>query len=334
MLGSYVVRILIDSARSKGALSVLDVLCFHRVLAIHDPFRPDCPTAAQFRKRIGFYKKFACVLPLVDALHAVVNERKPGFFAAVTFDDGYKDNIEVASPILYEAGIRPTIFIASSFLNGSLMFNDIVDEAIRTTKLVELRVDELLPQPLSLATMDQRITAADLLNRKIKYLPPAERDRIADRIAQISGLQNCASLTMTETELKQAARSEIDLGGHSHSHPIATTVSEATFASDVQENKIFLENLTQKPLRCFAYPNGKITTDFLPVHEKIVSDAGYEYAFSTEKKLILPNANRFALPRFSPWGHNNWTAMRQIMGAVSDTSPSVGLDTERKVFRK
>lgn len=331
MLGNFAVRIVISAFQPRQSPTILDVLCFHRVLAAPDPFRRDCPTSTQFRQLLTFYKKFSTILSLEDGLNAVLSERRPGLFTAVTFDDGYKDNIDVALPILSEAGIRPTIFIASRFLNGPMMFNDIVDESIRTTNLNEICIDDLLDSPLSLKTIELRIIAAELLNRKIKYLPPVERDRYAEKIAVVSGFNTRTALTLTESELQRADTQAFDLGGHSHNHLIATTVSEAAFKEDIGKNKLYLENLVQKSLHCFAYPNGTPGRDFLPVHEKIVRDIGYRYGFSAEKELILPRSNRFALPRFTPWGHNNVAALRQIIGALKGVSCSTELSKRRAI---
>ena len=55
--------------------------------------------------------------------------RLPPAAAAITFDDGYRDNLEIAAPILKRRGLPATLFVASGFIDGGIMFNDMVIEA-------------------------------------------------------------------------------------------------------------------------------------------------------------------------------------------------------------
>lgn len=292
------------------------MLCFHRVLKEKDPFRPQCPDVSQFRQKLRAYKKFAVFLPLDEAVEAVLVHGRPGLFAAVTFDDGYKDNVSVALPILAEEGVRPTFFIASSFVSGEMMFNDLVDEAIRTTSAPTLKLEEFLNEPLGLGDLASKIQAAEIVNQKIKYLLPDERDHAARKVAQLLGFRSKDNLILSRSELAFAASQACDLGGHTHRHAIAATVTNEMFANEVKTNKDFIEDITQKPVKTFAYPNGKVGRDFDESHERIIENSGYHYAFSTEQRFVSPTSSRFSLPRFSPWSENKWMILRQVLQGI------------------
>jgi peptidoglycan/xylan/chitin deacetylase (PgdA/CDA1 family) len=60
------------------------------------------------------------VMPVREALAALaagIPSKKP--LVAVTFDDGYADNFEVAAPILEVHGLRGTFFITSGFVENA-----------------------------------------------------------------------------------------------------------------------------------------------------------------------------------------------------------------------
>lgn len=61
------------------------------------------------------------VVPLMRALDLCATGTT-GRYACVTFDDGYRDNAEVAEPILRDLGIPATIFAASEIVAGHAPF--------------------------------------------------------------------------------------------------------------------------------------------------------------------------------------------------------------------
>ena len=68
---------------------------------------------------------------LAEGLRQLRDGGLPPRSVAVTFDDGYADNARIALPILREARVPATFFIATSYLDGGRMWNDTVIEAVR-----------------------------------------------------------------------------------------------------------------------------------------------------------------------------------------------------------
>src|SRR6267142_6495562 len=121
----------------------LSVLIFHRALREADALRPDEPTAAEFEARMRWVAANFDVLALSQAIEAVAADRLPKRALAITFDDGYADNYDLATPILRRVGLPATFFIASGYLDGGCMFNDVVIEAVRQVQTPTLDLDPL-----------------------------------------------------------------------------------------------------------------------------------------------------------------------------------------------
>jgi peptidoglycan/xylan/chitin deacetylase (PgdA/CDA1 family) len=84
------------------------------------------------------------------------------------------------------------------------------------------------------------------------------------------------------------------LGGHTVSHPRLSGLPEHSQRQEVVEDKQKLEQEIQKPVTLFAYPFGN-KTDYTKTTEKIVKDAGYINAFTTEPSFAVPG--EFEMPR-------------------------------------
>ena len=118
-----------------GRRARLSVLIFHRVLPRPDPLFPGVIDAAGFDAICRWVKGWFNVLALDDAARRLRDGSLPERALAITFDDGYADNHDVALPILLRHGLPATFFIATGFLDGGRMWNDTVIESIRRTPL-------------------------------------------------------------------------------------------------------------------------------------------------------------------------------------------------------
>ena len=121
-----------------GPRGRLHTLIFHRVLPQRDPLFPGEVTAQDFNAICRWLKAWFHVLPMDQAVQQLREGSLPSRALAISFDDGYADNHEVALPILLQHGLPATFFVATGFLDGGRMWNDTVIEAVRNCALPQL----------------------------------------------------------------------------------------------------------------------------------------------------------------------------------------------------
>lgn len=289
------------AASPGGKRGRLSVLFFHRVVAKPDPLAPWEPTAEGFDNILRWLGSQVEVLPLAEAVTRLREGRLPRAAAAVTFDDGYLDNAEIAAPILQRHGIPATFFVASSFLDGGIMWNDVVIESIRGSRLDTLHVSSLNLPPLALRTWDDKRQAIDSLLKTTKYLAFDERAQAVASIQQACGVEPSRGLMMSSQQVRDLASAGFTVGAHTDTHPILLRLPDEEARREIHVGKARLEALVQQPVTLFAYPNGRWQVDFDERHAKMVAQAGFAAAFSTEAGVSTSSADPYALPRFTPW---------------------------------
>src|SRR5829696_6010568 len=101
------------------------ILLYHRVAdEPEDPFRL-AVSADNFHAHLGYLQRGAAVVPLSEMPRKGVANR-----IAITFDDGYRDNAEIAAPALAAAGLPVTWFITVGRLGGHPFWWDRLTHAI------------------------------------------------------------------------------------------------------------------------------------------------------------------------------------------------------------
>jgi peptidoglycan/xylan/chitin deacetylase (PgdA/CDA1 family) len=288
----------LSPAGEQGRLSIL---IFHRVLPSPDPLFPDLPDAAEFNGMLGWLNSWFNLLPLQQAIERLRERSLPERAAAITFDDGYADNHDVALPLLVKNGVPATFFITTGFLNGGLMWNDAIIEAIRRCRAPNLVLREVGFDAHAIgSTADLRQTIDQLLAR-VKYLPVEERLRISRAIAAIAGVTLPDDLMMSGVEVRALRQAGMEIGAHTVTHPILAQLDEDDARQEIGASKRALEDLLQEPVRLFAYPNGKPGRDYLPAHARMVRELSFDAAVSTSAGVADGGSDVMQLPRFTPW---------------------------------
>jgi peptidoglycan/xylan/chitin deacetylase (PgdA/CDA1 family) len=257
--------------------SRLSILIYHRVLARPDPLLPGLPDIRGFDRQMAVLRRCFNVLPVSQALQLLLQQTLPPRAACITFDDGYADNAEHALPILQKYGLSAAFFIASAYLNGGQMWNDDVIDHSRHAGLDVQALDRLLQQ--------------------LKHLPFAERARIARSMAPARH-QN---LMLNTRQLQALHAAGMEIGAHTHRHPILSVVPDDEALADIAQGKATLEALIQAPVTLFAYPNGKPGMDYQQRHVDMVRQMGFKAAFSTVAGTAYEGSDLMQLPRFTPW---------------------------------
>jgi peptidoglycan/xylan/chitin deacetylase (PgdA/CDA1 family) len=286
------------SAMSSARLSIL---IFHRVPLAADPLLPGEPDAAAFEQQMRWVRDWFNVLPLVDAVGRLYEGRLPARALAITFDDGYADNAEVAAPILRRLGLTATFFVSTGFLDGGCMFNDRIIEAIRSSRTGELDLARFGLGRYALETIEQKRGAIEALLRAVKHLDSANREAAVEKIVQASAAPPAPSLMMQPSQVRALRALGMDVGAHTVHHPILTRLAIAEAQREIVESKAYLEDLLREPVPLFAYPNGVPGRDYAPEHVRLVRECGFAAAVSTSWGAASSKTDRYQLPRFTPW---------------------------------
>lgn len=297
------IRRLLQWRSPGGERGRLSVLIFHRVRAERDPLFPQELTAAGFAELCGWLSRWFNVLPLSDAVDRLREGRLPARAAALTFDDGYADNHDVALPVLQRAGLPCTFFIATGFLDGGRMWNDTVIESLRRMRPGPLALSGLVPGLSSVpcSTAMERRAAIEQVITRIKYLDPADRLALVERIAERAEVDLPRDLMMSSVQVRRLHGAGMTIGAHTVNHPILARLPRHEAYREIVDGKRRLEALIGESVQHFAYPNGQPGTDFHAESVSLVKAAGFRAAFTTAWGAASPASDLMQLPRFTPW---------------------------------
>lgn len=287
------------SPAGRGAR--LQVFIFHRVLPHADPLLPDEPDAARFDLLCRWIGRYYRVLPLGEAVARLGRGDLPAAAACITFDDGYRDNLTVAAPILRRHGLPATVFVATGYTGGGRMWNDSVIESVRALPAGEWDGREFGLGVYALGDAASRVRAyGDVLNR-LKHLPYDTRQAHADAIAARAGLPAGGSPMMDRSELRALRDAGIDIGAHTRLHPILATLSDSQAEAEIAGSRDELSSWLGETPTLFAYPNGVPQRDYSSRDVALVRRLGFGAAVSTAWGCSGANDDVFQLRRFTPW---------------------------------
>ena len=289
---------LLSPAGDRGRLSIL---IYHRARAVPDPILHDEIDAATFEQHVALLAADFNVLHLGEACARLVRGGLPARAACITFDDGYADNEQTALPILKRFGVPATFFVATGFIDGGMMFNDGVIEAVRSAPAGTHDLSRLGLGRYSFDDNASRRAAIDALLAQIKYRQPGERVALVAQVAAAMRSTLPKDLMMRPVHIKRLHDEGMEIGGHTINHPILAVLDAQQARAEIIGGKHRLEEITGAPVTLFAYPNGKPGRDYGPRDVALVKEAGFTAAVSTSGGVADRGSDIFQLPRFGPW---------------------------------
>lgn len=240
------------------------------------------------------------VMPLSEMAACLQRgEKLPARAVALSFDDGYASNYELAFPILRELKLPATIFLATGFLDG-------------TDPLWFQQVDLVMRQ-------GAKLPGQQTLNDTLVYLKSlsntALREQVQSLLSQVT-LPSAPKVTrpMSWEQVHEMQRSGwIEFGGHTHSHPILARCS-------VEQQRLEIETCRDRicaelgvPPRLFAFPNGG-KNDCTSETLHLLAAAGFDSAWTMVSGRATPCQNSLLMPRYgSP--ASLWEAEATVSGA-------------------
>jgi len=280
--------------------------------------------AATFEWQMRLLKQDFCVLPLAEAVSRLKGDDLPARAVAITFDDGYADNAEIALPILQQMELTATFFVSTGFLNGGRMWNDSLIEAVRMSERDILDLEEVGLGTHTLTSFADRRRAALALIARLKHLPPDER---GDRVEAVMARAGCkrlpSNLMMTHAQVRTLHRAGMEIGAHTTTHPILAMMERAGARAEIANSQAELEGIVGDRVRFFAYPNGQPGIDYRAEHAEMVRELGFQAAMSTAWGAATRASDLFQLPRFVPWDRRPLAFAARGLANYRRTRPAV-----------
>lgn len=279
--------------------SRLLVLCWHNVNATWSfPADPGAGLRG-LAHQLRALRRFGNVVPLESALRTLSrHEPLPPRAVALTFDDGYRDNLEYAAPLLEQLGLPATFFLVPGLLSGSAMpWWETVSRAIRMTSAQELawRGDAL---PLD--TVERRQHVMGCVQRDLKLLTHTEREarvaQLADEIAPHVPAGSVDELFLDWQGARELVRRGFSIGSHTCEHAILSRESPDTQAADLVESRHSLQDGLSVGADVLAYPNGE-AGDYDEHTLAAARAAGHEWALTTTEGFARPTTPQLEINR-------------------------------------
>jgi peptidoglycan/xylan/chitin deacetylase (PgdA/CDA1 family) len=318
------------------------ILLYHRIAEVtSDPWRL-CVTPRNFTEHCEVLARRQVVRPLPALLGALAEGRLPRRAVAITFDDGYADNLEQGRPRLAKHALPATVFVTAGAVGAPREF--------WWDELEQLLLgDRSLPVTLTLpvagithrwdlgadaqATIsaegarawepweNRHPTRRHALYRELYDLlfPIAAAERVAalDALGALVGAPATARAshrTLTEAELTELARDGlVDVGCHTLTHSPLSLLGPAAQREEIVQARARLEALTGRPVRTFAYPYGR-RSDYDARAVALVRDLGFVGACTNFSGLIGRDTDRFEVPRLQVRDWDGDTFARHLDG--------------------
>ena len=235
-------------------------------------------TEDEFDAQIAFVTRHADVVG-PENVRDLAGRR--GRHVLVTFDDGYRDNHDVALPILRRHGATATFFLATGFLDDPrLPWWDEIAWMVRTSARPRIPMAEAsvrLDEP-------DRVHAVTTLVDAGKRLPHDAVDAFLDALAEAAGTGRAGPSAwpdqwMTWDHARALLAAGMSVGGHTVDHPILARLDAAGQREQIEGCRRRLRDELGIPMRWFSYPNGD-PGSYDEVTRAILADAGVELAFT------------------------------------------------------
>jgi peptidoglycan/xylan/chitin deacetylase (PgdA/CDA1 family) len=294
-----------EGRRQRRAKGRALILMYHRVSPEAD-YLGLCVEPALFEQQIALLRRRARVLRLAEVV-ARLRQPEPlaEDIAAITFDDGYRDNLEVALPILARQAVTATVFVTTGFVDGTARpAGDRLLEALQTlwarrTNVAAERLGDGATASLVRQTLASpgSVESLHLLRQRLKRIPADEMERLLANLEQLAGIQPSRSARMLDwAEVRRLASQGVEIASHTVSHAILSRLPAAAAAQELRDSKQRLEEATGTTVKGFAYPNG-LADDFTSEHVNLLRQLGYEYACTAVRGVNRPGSDPLRLRR-------------------------------------
>lgn len=275
------------------------ILAYHRVVPAEVARarwmeRPMWISPESFEASLDVFQRLGRLVSLDELLRT---SRPESALFAVTFDDGWRDNLDIAAPILSRRNIPATLFVSTEAVFERKPFW--VNRFIHAAKhAVESGKGELLrsvyPQSSAASPVGEQIRVA------LEWLKEVDEDKRMAVVDSFAAAANGAPYDLDEEmlrpdDLRSLEKMGFTIGAHSHSHEILKGITRERAWFELTKPKQVLESFLGHEVTLFCYPNARYDA-WVPA---LAQQAGYRFAFKIDNEPVGERSGQWTVPRYS-----------------------------------
>jgi peptidoglycan/xylan/chitin deacetylase (PgdA/CDA1 family) len=286
-------------SRSRGAGHGV-VLMYHRIAPADVAGGGVAVAAHRFEEHLLALRSSFRLLPLSALVRSRADGAIPRRSVAITFDDGYLDNLTEAKPLLERYDAPATVFVVSGYVgSGRRFWWDELERICVSPRTLPARLELAARGMTRTWSIDSGSDRRPLFRELRELLGPLDEDEREEALAQLRSWADVTPApaeieTLTPHQLRRLADGGIvDIGAHTVTHPRLTGLPRHRQLEEIRSSVEQLERILDRPVTLFSYPFG--------AHDRTTvacaKDAGLVCACTTFAGGVERSTDPHRLPR-------------------------------------
>ncbi|MFC2171118.1 polysaccharide deacetylase family protein [Acidobacteriota bacterium] len=240
-----------------------------------------------FAEQIKYLTRHYEILSLNELVRCFEQHREiPANSVVLTFDDGFRNNLEHAVPVLAHHRVPATIFLVTgSVSSGKLPWSQLLGYLFQHTTVSTLQHSLIESTGLELTTVEKRKKAYLQVKLVMKRVSRIERERYLHQLSELLEVEPPLDRMLTWEQVRELQTKNIEFGAHTFSHPLLANLTRQEARWEMEKSRFDLERelSIQRPL--FAFPAGSYNDEL--VHMAI--SLGFRSFFQRNRRLRINN---------------------------------------------
>jgi peptidoglycan/xylan/chitin deacetylase (PgdA/CDA1 family) len=251
---------------------------------------------ATFEQQIAWLSEHKSLVAFEDVVAYLRGDKTlPENAVALTFDDGYKDFLNCALPILRRYDAPSTLYVSTALMKeGAAPYEFRLGETLQQKEKITIKINdrEITYRPIT----NERVKKAyQELRQIIEKFPPEQREDFMKK----NEFVRCSEFEILSSELVNELATEqlVTIGSHGHIHRPLGIAPQEEMRQNIQKSRTELKALLGSPPDNFSFPYGSSSQRA----RHVVKAAGFKSAVTTDTRLVLPRDwNRcYSIPRIN-----------------------------------
>jgi peptidoglycan/xylan/chitin deacetylase (PgdA/CDA1 family) len=248
-------------------------------------------------------------------------------YATIMFDDGYKDNLTYAAPILKKYNCKASFYVVTDCIDKNIpTWTHILEYLFQFTNIKKLDLTfDFLPTDLKVENLDSkedRINYAIKLKPFLKKISHQNRTIVLNRIADTYTDIKLPKLMMNWDDLKSLIAEGHYIGSHTVTHcSLATLQSKEDLTFELLNSGKRIEEMLGYFPASISYPVGSFNEQTKHVSQEV----GYKIGLAVKQNIYDPNKDdRFEISRIELYNESWFKTKLRISNTLENIKTLIG----------